>query len=433
MTPSSSRPPGPFSSQALNSIGIYVHIPFCETKCPYCDFNTYAGIESLIPDYVDVLITEIQRWTVVLPGWSSSTVFFGGGTPSYIPAEDIGRVMAALGEGFPLTDGAEVTLESNPGDMTLEKCKGWLEAGFNRVSMGVQSFDDGLLKMLGRRHTAAQAVVSFNLLREAGFTNRSLDLMFGLPDQSLEQWRDSLEKALALEPDHVSPYGLQLEAGTPLEADVRLGRRQKPDDDLGADMYLLAQEVLAAAGFRHYEISNWAKPGMESRHNLVYWQNGPYLGVGPGAHSSLFGHRFANTRSPRWYMRSLGLHVDDAGPLALSASPPRRQPLPDSTPDAIRLMADDGPVDFVEETTPDLELAETMMMGLRLDTGVTEAAFRERFGKSLRDVFSGEIDALCDEGLLDEDATGIRLTKQGKLLGNDVFGRFVAAAEESQV
>lgn len=254
--------------------------------------------------------------------------------------------------------------------------------------------------------------------------------MFGLPGQSLEQWKSSLEQALSLEPDHVSLYGLQLEVGTPLEADVRLGRTEQPDDDLAADMYLIAEEMFAAAGFRHYEISNWALPGRESRHNLVYWQNGPYLGVGPGAHSSLFGHRFANTKSPRWYMRSLGFEPDEVGPFpALNTSPPKRDLLPGSTPEVIEAMADNGPVDFVEQTTSQLELAETMMMGLRLDTGVSEESFRARFGRSLRDVFASQIDDLISEELLDEDATGIRLSEKGRLLGNEVFGRFVEAAE----
>ncbi len=411
-------------------IGLYVHIPFCETKCPYCDFNTYAGIETLIPTYVDALCEEISRWGDLLGERDVATVFFGGGTPSYLGATDIGRVMAALSGAFAVAPDAEVTLEANPGDMTAEKASGWLDAGFNRVSMGVQSFDDDLLETLGRRHDSEGAKRSFELLREAGFENRSLDLMFGLPDQSLEQWTDSMEQALALEPDHVSLYGLQLEAGTPLEADVRLGRIERPDDDVAADMYLAAEERFGKAGFRHYEISNWAKPGMESRHNLVYWRNGPYLGVGPGAHSSLFGHRYSNVRSPRWYMRSLGSEPNEAGKLAVFAgSPPRRDELPDSVPTLLRSMADGGPVDFAEETTPQLELAETMMMGLRLDVGVSSSGFEARFGRSLRDVFAPEIDELRSEGLLEEDAAGVRLSARGRLLGNEVFSRFVAAAE----
>jgi oxygen-independent coproporphyrinogen-3 oxidase len=410
-------------------IGVYVHIPFCETKCPYCDFNTYSGIERLIPVYVDALCEELHRWANLFPEHGARTVFFGGGTPSYLPAKDLKQVMAALTCGFPLERDAEVTLEANPGDVTPERAAGWLEAGFNRVSMGVQSFDDGLLVLLGRRHTAAQAVEAFSVLRSAGFENRSLDLIFGLPQQTMQQWQDSLDQTLELAPNHVSLYGLQIEQGTPLEAFVRTGKVPRPDDDLAADMYLAAREKLASAGFRHYEISNWALPGMESRHNLNYWRNEPYLGVGPGAHSSMLGHRFANMKSPRWYVRSLGFEVPADGLLNLAGSQPRWPDIPASTPGQLRTMASGGPVDFVEETTPSLELAETMMMGMRLDTGVRESDFRARFGKSIREVFSTEIDQLLQAGLIEEDADGIRLSYDGKLLGNEVFGVFVAAAE----
>jgi oxygen-independent coproporphyrinogen-3 oxidase len=411
------------------SIGLYVHIPFCETKCPYCDFNTYSGIERLIPVYVDALCEELRRWAELFPSHASRTVFLGGGTPSYLPPGDLKRVMSALTGGFPLVADAEVTLEANPGDVTQERASGWLDAGFNRVSMGVQSFDDELLTLLGRRHTAAQAIDAFEVLRRAGFTNRSLDLIFGLPQQTLQQWIDSLERTLELSPNHVSLYGLQIETGTPLEAFVRSGKVPQPDDDLAADMYLAAREKLAEAGYRHYEISNWALPGMESQHNLIYWRNEPYLGVGPGAHSSMLKHRFANMKSPRWYVRSLGFEVPADGILSLAGSQPRRPDLPKSTPGQIRAMVAGGPVDFVEQTTPSLELAETMMMGMRLDTGVREADFRARFGKSLRDVFSREIDQMLAAGLIEEDADGIRLSFDGKLLGNEVFGVFVAAAE----
>jgi oxygen-independent coproporphyrinogen-3 oxidase len=417
-------------------IGLYIHIPFCETKCPYCDFNTYAGIERLIPGYIDALCREIDTWGEVLGRPEVGTVFFGGGTPSYVGHNDLARIVTAYQSGFRVMEGAEITLEANPGDITPEKAAAWLEAGLNRVSIGVQSFDDGLLELLGRRHTAAQAEDAFNTLRAAGFANQSLDLMFGLPHQSLRHWEDSLARAMALQPQHISLYGLQLEHGTPLEAAVRTGKTPTPDEDLAADMYVMAEERLAAKGFRHYEISNWAIPGYESRHNLVYWENGPYLGVGPGAHSSLFGHRFANMKSPRGYMRSLGVQPvevrNGAGEKFLrlmEAKQPQKPDLPPSTPTQIRRMAEHGPVDFVEETTPQLALAEAMMMGMRLDTGVSDAQFKGRFGRSLRDVFPREIDDLAAQGLVESDATGIRLTGRGRLLGNVVFEKFVAAAE----
>jgi oxygen-independent coproporphyrinogen-3 oxidase len=420
-----------------DGIGLYVHIPFCETKCPYCDFNTYSGIEKLLPAYVEALNREIACWGNLLEKPQLVTVFFGGGTPSYAPAGDLASLMAVAGAAFRLRDGAEITLEANPGDVTAEKAAAWLDAGFNRVSMGVQSFDDGLLELLGRRHTAGEAVGAFTTLRSAGFQNCSIDLMFGLPYQSLRQWSDSLDGALALEPEHISLYGLQLEHGTPLEAAVRTGRTQRPDDDLAADMYQLAEERLAAAGYRHYEISNWARPGLESRHNLLYWQCRPYLGVGPGAHSSLLGHRFADMRSPRGYVRAMGVMAPESSFPGLDLTEVGRpdKPAPAdvaaSAPPPIRQMVDSGPVAFVEETTPQLALAETMMMGLRLDTGVSDSEVRQQFGAGLRDLFGEVIDSLKAANLLREDEVGIRLSERGRLLGNEVFQRFVTAAESA--
>ncbi len=419
-------------NKAPGSLGVYIHIPFCETKCPYCDFNTYSGIEKLIPAYIDALCEEMRRWGELVPEASANTIFFGGGTPSYLEPSDMTRLMDVLGSSFPVASNAEITLEANPGDITPQKADAWLTAGFNRVSMGVQSFDDALLKTLGRRHDSHGARTSFEALSDAGFRNRSLDLMFGLPGQSLHQWTGSLRQALDLEPDHVSLYGLQLEAGTPLEADVRLGRIDEPDDDLAAEMYLAAEEMFRVAGFRHYEISNWAQPEQESRHNLVYWENGPYLGLGPGAHSSLFGHRFANTRSPRGYMRSLGVEPTTSSDLLrLVKTPPNQSVDANSAPAILRAMVVNGPVDFIEETTLQLELAETMMMGLRLDVGVTNEQFERRFGEGLRSVFAAQIDSLKSDGLLDEDSVGIRLTQRGRLLGNEVFERFVSASESA--
>ncbi|MEX0760990.1 MAG: radical SAM family heme chaperone HemW [Dehalococcoidia bacterium] len=393
---------------SVHTIGLYIHIPFCETKCPYCDFNTYAGIENLIPGYLAALETEIERWGLLLSAPALDTVFFGGGTPSYVPSTGIASLTAAYGRAFNLESNAEVTLEANPDDVTNEKLAGWLEAGINRLSMGVQSFDDGLLAALGRRHTADDAVQAFKRLRAAGFDNASIDLMFGLPSQTLEHWEESLDRALELETDHLSLYGLQLEPGTPLEAAVRRGDVPEPDQDLAADMYLSAMERLEHAGYRHYEISNWAKPGRESLHNLTYWRNSAYLGVGPGAHSSLNGLRFANMKSPRGYVR------------AMASEPPK------ADGDPIEAMRLGGPVDFVEETTQDMAIGETMMMGLRLDYGVRDEEFRSRFGRGLSEVFPTQIRELTGVGLLESDAEGIRLTRQGRLLGNEVFQRFLS-------
>ncbi len=396
-------------------LALYVHIPFCESKCPYCDFNTYAGIEALMPSYVVALAREIEQWGAWLDRPTLASVFFGGGTPSYLPPDDLQRLMDAIRGAFNLPDAAEATAEANPGDCTPDRLLAMRLAGFNRISIGVQSFEDAELAMLGRRHDAARAAQAVHGARSAGFDNVSLDLMFGLPEQSVARWERSVEEAVRLETDHLSAYALTLEPGTPLEADVRLGRTPEPDADLAAEMYLRAQAMLAEAGMDQYEISNWAKPGRESTHNLAYWRSLPYLGVGPGAHSYLydvgavddFGVRFANLNPPRTYIgRVNGWTV--AGT---------------QTIDAIRAAAATGHCEAVSRRDA---MAEAMMMGLRLNAGVADAAFRERFGEGIAEAFPGPTAECVDLGLLEWDGGALRLTEGGRLLGNEAFSRFVA-------
>ena len=306
-------------------LALYVHIPFCETKCPYCDFNTYAGIEHMMPAYVEALAAEIERWGDMLCRPAMTTLFLGGGTPSYLPAHDLEAVLSAVRRAFKVTPDAEATMEANPGDLLGDAPASLAQLGFNRLSVGVQSLDDGLLRLLGRRHTAQDVADAFRAVRRAGFDNVNLDLMYGLPLQSMAQWRDTLDGVLALGPQHLSLYCLTLEEGTPMEQQVRLGEIPEPDADLAADMYLHAEELLEREGYRHYEISNWARPGLESRHNLTYWRNGPYLGVGPGAHSYLGRWRFHNLASPREYVRRMAEAAPvDGTPAGLSEEAIRR-------------------------------------------------------------------------------------------------------------
>ena len=390
-------------------LALYIHIPFCETKCPYCDFNTYAGIEGLIPTYMDALAKEIRLWSTALGPATIGTIFFGGGTPSYVPQEYIGRLLNVVRSAFALADDAEITLESNPGDIAEERLAGWRAAGVNRLSIGVQSLDDELLRLLGRRHTSQQATDAFRLTQAAGFDSVNLDLMYGLPHQSLDQWRQTLQDTLALRPQHLSLYCLTLEEGTPLEAWVRDGSVPTPDPDLAADMYELAEETADRSSFEHYEISNWALPGHACRHNLIYWRNQSYLGVGPGAHSYLQGHRFANLSSPREYIKQISRRADGA-----------------STPRDFPSALQDGPVSMVEQVDIRMEMGETMMLGLRLTDGVTEDSFSARFGRGLRDVFGTPIGELEDTGLLQWNGDRLSLTTRGRLLGNEVFQRFLA-------
>ena len=398
-------------------LALYVHIPFCESKCPYCDFNTYAGIEPLMPSYVSALAREIEQWGAWLGRPTLASVFFGGGTPSYLPPDDLQRLMDAIGAAFDLPDSAEATAEANPGDCSPERLAAMRDAGFNRISIGVQSFDDAELAMLGRRHDAERAAQAVRDAREAAFDNVSIDLMFGLPDQSVATWERSVEQAVRLGTDHLSAYSLTLEPGTPLEADVRLGRTPEPDADLAAEMYVLAQAMLSDAGLQQYEISNWARPGRESEHNLAYWRSLPYLGVGPGAHSYLygiegldaFGVRFANVNPPRVYIERVNAWTADG---ALS-------------PDSVAAAAATGHCEPVSSRDA---MAETMMMGLRLNAGVSDAAFRERFGEGIAAAFPGPTAECIDLGLLEWAGGALRLTEGGRLLGNEAFSRFVAGA-----
>ena len=393
----------------IDTLALYIHIPFCETKCPYCDFNTYAGIDPLIPDYVAALRKEITHWGDSLEHPTVNTVFFGGGTPSYLDAEYTGSVLEAVRKAFDTAPGAEITLEANPGDLTPAKLDALLEFGVNRLSIGIQSLDDRLLQLLGRRHSSSEAIEAFRMATLAGFSNASIDLMYGLPRQSIDDWCHTLDGVADLDPPHVSLYCLTVEEGTPLEGQISTGLVPEPDPDLAADMYLLAREAMSRRGYRQYEITNWARAGFESRHNLTYWRNRPYLGVGPGSHSYLRNFRFSNIRSPTEYIRRLSDGVEI----------PR--PMRELTPRAIEGMP---AVDTVETIDRPLEMAETLMMGLRLDSGVALSDFASRFGATLIQEYGEIIDDLTSLGLLETGGGCLRLTDRGRIFGNEVFSRF---------
>ena len=369
--------------------------------------------------YVDALKGEISLWGDALDHPGVSTIFFGGGTPSYLAVDRIRELLHAVGQAFPVASGAETTLEANPGDLTTPALAALLSAGANRLSIGVQSLDDGLLELLGRRHTAQQAVAAYELAREAGFQRLNLDLMYGLPRQSFDQWRDTLERTMDLEPPHLSLYCLTLEEGTPLERWVSQGALPQPDPDLAADMYSLAIDSLAQAGYHHYEISNWARPGQECLHNLAYWRGTPYLGVGPGAHSYLLGHRFWAVDSPRtyiqrvaeWGARSTGLTAGLTAGLKSGANGDPFSEIP--------------PVAGVEAIGRELAMGEAMMLGLRLLDDLSPEEFRGRFGVFPRDAYGPQIDELVQEGLLEETTGVLRLTRRGTFLANQVFLRFL--------
>ena len=304
------------------SAGLYVHFPYCVSICNYCDFDRQATGFASIPRYVASVVAEIgmQRRRPI------HSIFFGGGTPSLMSGEQVRAILAAAGDRFDVLPGAEITLEANPGECTVERLSAFRAAGVNRLSIGVQSLDDETLEKLSRRHTADEARAAVAAARAAGFDNLNLDFMLGLSGMTVETWLQTLDAALALEPEHLSCYILTVDERVPMGRDVARGRLVLPSDDDIAEQYLATGERLAAAGYEQYEISNWAKPGRPSRHNLTYWRDEPYLGIGAGAAGWVDGVRTKNTPSPRRYMTSVAAGQARArrGGAARSADPPRR-------------------------------------------------------------------------------------------------------------
>ncbi len=378
-----------------NPVGVYIHIPFCRAKCNYCDFNSFAGHESLFQPYLAALGQEIERAAAQAPGGHMGrSVYIGGGTPTVLPPADLVSLLHTARAAFALPAHAEITVEANPGAVDAHALERLRAGGVNRISLGVQSFDDRLLDILGRIHSARQARQTVRDIQATGFKNLNIDLMFGLPTQTLENWQASLQHALALTPQHLSLYALSVEKTTPLAQHIATGALPEPDDDLAADMYILAKEMLNQAGYLHYEISNWAQPGYECQHNLIYWRNQPYIGVGAGAHSWWGGKRWANLNRPTDYVAAI-----ERGAL---------------------------PIQEAETIGRSLEMGETMIMGLRLlHEGVALTRFQTRFGVAMDQVYAGEIDDLVAQGLVERTPTRIRLSKRGHLLGNQVFGQFL--------
>jgi len=398
-------------------LGLYIHVPFCERKCPYCDFNTYAELGEMFQAYVDALGDEIERWSELLAGRAVSTVFLGGGTPTVLSTAQLDQVLATVRRCVAIAADAEITSEANPGTVDRAKFAGLRALGVNRLSMGVQSFQPSELAFLGRIHDVADVYAAFDAARSAGFDNINLDFMFGLPDQSPEAWDATLDAALALAPEHLSLYSLIVEPNTPLYQWVQAGQVAAPDDDAAADLYARARERLGEAGYAQYEVSNWARDGVAEvrtgtvpaaacRHNLIYWRNQEYLGVGPGAHSHLRG----------W---SFGRSVD--------AGADRRWANIRPVPGYIRRVRAGKPIEaFHEDLDGPTAMGETMMLGLRLvGEGVPFEHFAALHRADLRAVYAGELAELADWGLIEVGDDRVRLTERGLMVGNQVFARFV--------
>jgi len=376
----------------MTAAGLYVHIPFCSSRCSYCDFATGLYQSELAERYVRGLIKEIRdsRYNVE----NVDTIYFGGGTPSLLAPAQLERILASLYERFKIIGGPEITIEINPGSATPEKLRAFRSLGVNRASFGAQTFDDAELAKLGRSHNSADTLRTFAALREAGFANVSFDLIAGLPGQTLAGWQRNIKQALALAPEHLSFYLLEVHSGTPLAEHIRRGIQPQPDDDLAGGMYEWMLEHAIAAGYEHYEISNLCRSGFHSRHNVKYWTAAPYYGFGCSSHSyDGETRRWSNHRDVLKYVE----------------------------------MVETGASPVVEEqqlSSTDVR-AEALFLGMRLMQGVDLRRYSKSFGVDLRDEHADDLDRFCKAGLVELDGDLIRLTRTGALLSNEVFAAFV--------
>jgi oxygen-independent coproporphyrinogen-3 oxidase len=373
------------------TLGLYIHIPFCGAICHYCNFNRGLHDGTLASRYVDALEHDIRHQADQAP---ADTVYFGGGTPSLLPPEDIGRVIAACRDSFTLADDAEITLETNPETVTVERMEAYRAAGVNRISMGAQSFRDDELKRLGRVHSAARIREAFAETRRAGFDNISLDLMMWLPQQTIHDWMESIDGLLEVGPEHASIYLLELYPNAPLKEDMaRGGWSQAPEDD-AADMYLRAFERLDEAGYRQYEISNVARDGRVSRHNLKYWRDGEWMAFGCGAHGTRAGRRWRIVSGTEDYIQRIRAGIDTAA-------------------ETRTLSADE-------------RLEEMLFTGLRLSEGLPLQEIRAKFDVDVWDRYGRGLTRFVEAGvLLHEPSVRLRLTREGMLLANEVCSVFV--------
>ncbi len=378
------------------SAGIYIHTPFCRSRCSYCDFATGMYETDAAARYVRALVREILGWNEVDDPQPVNAIYFGGGTPSLLSVIQLESLLNAVRERFVVDEQAEITLEINPEDGGVDResrlatmCA-WRRLGINRASFGAQTFNDSELKLLGRTHDSADIGQTFELLREAGFANINFDLIAALPHQTLAGWKRNLERALKLRPAHLSLYLLDVHEGTPLHDQIKRGLRPKPDEDLAGEMYAVMIEEVCAAGYEHYEISNFCLPGFASRHNTKYWAREPYYGFGNSAHSHDGARRrWANQRDAAKYVELIE-------------------------------RGDSSIVERSELSEDDIR-SEAIFLGLRLMRGVNLENHRAQFGEELREQYNGEIDRLKEAGLIEIDAEVLKLTPRGALLSNEVF------------
>ena len=366
---------------------IYIHIPFCATKCYYCAFNTYTFHKEQAKAYLQALRTEMELYA---PDTNPlQTIFIGGGTPSILSANALSQLLTDIHQHFRITQDAEITVECNPGTVDTEKLRVMQDNGVNRLSFGLQAMQDATLKQLGRIHTVAEFLESYHLAREYRFENINIDLIFALPDQTMDAWHHTLNEVIFLEPTHISAYNLVMEEATPFYEWWQAGELHLPSEDTEADMFQYTIETLTAHGYTHYEICNFARPDHYAKHNLVYWNNQPCIGLGAGASGYVNGVRYSNIRGIVPYIDSLSQ---------------RKKPITDT-----------------ERLTADTEKAETLMLALRKREGISLDAYQNRFGEQIEIAFGSILKKWMDLGLLERTATHLRLTPRGLFLANEIF------------
>jgi len=374
------------------NLGLYLHIPYCLHKCGYCDFNSHPENQEESIRYVEALLKEIRAYSS--KKYTVPTVFFGGGTPTILPPSQLKQILDTVQQSFNLTPDCEITIEANPATLKSKALQEIRTAGYNRISIGVQSFDEKELILLERVHTEEEIHSTIQQARSAKFENLSMDLMFALPDQTVEKWCSHLKQAIDKKPDHLSTYNLTIE---PTTAFFKLHKRGKlclPHEDIQLEMYKTTIQTLENAGYQQYEISNFSKPGMESRHNINYWNNGEYLGMGAGASSYLNGERFKNTNLPSNYIREIG--------------------------------AKENAIETRERLEPMQAMGETLMLGLRLLKGIPIDIFENRFEVSFQKVYGKVIEPLLTQELITFNQNRIALSRKGLFLADSVILKFIA-------
>lgn len=375
-------------------LGLYLHFPFCISKCPYCDFNSYPIKEdSQISSYISALYREISIYSQKIKKNNIKTIYLGGGTPTILSGDQIYKILDFCKEKFTIDKNAEITIEANPGTLDGEKIKSLIESGINRLSLGAQSFNDLFLKKLGRIHTEQDIIDSYFLARETGFSNINLDIMFALPGQTTEDFQTSLKKAVSLKPDHLSLYNLTINTGTEYYENYQRNNLKLPSEDEEFNMYDWAMKYLKENNFEHYEIANFARPHRRSLHNMIYWQNQPYFGIGAGAYSFIKGYRYMNFKDPAKYIKEV--------------------------------MNDKLPIDHGEKLSLRKRMIETIILALRTNDGISYKKFKTRFKVDINITFHQQIKKLVNLRLLLKDDCKIKLTRKGVFLANTVFREFI--------